>query len=93
MVMIADAGMLSAANLVALEEAGFAFIVGSRPRSAVDDLADHFRRHGNYFTDGQTVGAARTMGAGKDSWERRVVYEYSFKWSQHDNRAINKLWY
>jgi hypothetical protein len=31
------------------------------------------------------------MGTGKDSWERRVVYEHSFKWSQHDNRAINKL--
>ena len=38
-VVVADAGMLSAANLVALEEAGFAFIVGSRPSSAVDDLA------------------------------------------------------
>ncbi len=30
-VVVADAGMLSAANLVALEEAGFAFIVGSKP--------------------------------------------------------------
>jgi hypothetical protein len=56
-VVVADAGMLSSANLVALEEAGFAFIVGSRPSSAVDDLADHFRRHGSYFTDGQTVEA------------------------------------
>ena len=90
-VVVADAGMLSAANLVALEEAGFAFIVGSRPSSAVDDLADHFRRHGNYFTDGQTVEATRTMGTGKDSRERRVVYDYSFKRSQHDNRAINKM--
>jgi Transposase DDE domain len=90
-VVVADAGMLSAANLVALEEAGFAFIVGSRPSSAVDDLADHFRRHGNYFTDRQTVEATRTMGTGKDSRERRVVYEYSFKRSQHDNRAINKM--
>ena len=90
-VVVADAGMLSAANLVALEEAGFGFIVGSRPSSAVDDLADHFRRHGNYFTDGQTVEATRTLGTGKDSRERRVVYEYSFKRSQHDNRAINKM--
>ena len=64
-VVVADAGMLSAANLVALQEAGFAFIVGSRPSSAVDDLADHFRRHGNYFTDGQTVEATRTMGPAK----------------------------
>ena len=66
-VVVADAGMLSAANLVASEQAGFAFIVGSRPSSAVDDLADHFRRHGNYFTDGQTVEATRTMETGKDS--------------------------
>src|SRR5829696_6160641 len=70
---------------------GFGFIVGSRPSSAVDDLADHFRRHGNYFTDGQTVEATRTMGIGTQARQRRVVYEYSFKRSQHDNRAINKM--
>src|SRR5215207_4969204 len=90
-VVVADAGMLSAANLVALQEAGFGFIVGSRPSSAVDDLADHFRRHGNYFTDGQTVEATRTMGIGTQARQRRVVYDYSFKRSQHDNRAINKM--
>ena len=90
-VVVADAGMLSAANLVALEEAGFAFIVGSRPSSAADDLADHFRRHGNAFTDGQTIEATRTMGTGKHARDRRVVYEYKFKRSQHDNRAINKM--
>jgi hypothetical protein len=90
-VVVADAGMLSAANLLALEEAGFAFIVGSRPSSAADDLAHHFQRHGNYFTDGQTVEATRTMGTGNQSRERRVVYQYSFKRSQHDNRAINKM--
>jgi hypothetical protein len=61
-VVVADAEMLSAANLVALEEAGFAFIVGSKPSSAADDLAGHFRRHGNHFTDHQTIEATRTMG-------------------------------
>ena len=90
-VVVADAGMLSAANLLALEEAGFGFIVGSRPSSAAEDLGAYFRRHGNAFTDGQTVEATRTMGTGKDSRNRRVVYEYSFKRSQHDNRAINKM--
>jgi hypothetical protein len=90
-VVVADAGMLSAANLDALEEAGFAFIVASKPSSAADDLAEHFRRHGNYFTDGQTAEATRTMGSGNQVRERRVVYEYSFKRSQHDNRAINKM--
>jgi transposase len=90
-VVVADAGMLSAANLVALEEAGFAFILGSKPSSAAHDLADHFHRHGNYFPNRQTVEATRTMGTGNQARERRVVYQYSFKRSQHDNRAINKM--
>jgi Transposase DDE domain len=63
-VVVADAGTLSAANLMALEEAGFGFIVGSKPISAADDLADHLRCHGNHFTDGQIVEATRTMGTG-----------------------------
>jgi hypothetical protein len=90
-VVVADAGMLSAANLLALEEAGFAFIVGSKTTSAADDLADHFTKHGNAFTDRQTVETTRTMGTGNQARERRVVCEYSFKRSQHDNRAINKM--
>lgn len=90
-VVVADAGMLSAANLMALEEAGFGFIVGSRPSSAGDDLAEYFRRHGNAFADGQTLEATRTMGTGTQARDRRVVYEYSFKRSQHDKRAINKM--
>jgi len=90
-VVVADAGMLSAANLMALEDAGYRFIVGSKTTSAADDLADHFKRHGNAFSNGQTVETTRTMGTGKDARDRRVVYEYSFKRSQHDNRAINKM--
>ena len=90
-VVVADAGMLSAANLVVLEEAGFTFIVAGKPSSAADDLADYFHRHGNYFTDGQTVETTRTMGTGTQTRQRRVVYNYSFKRSQHDNRAINKM--
>lgn len=90
-IVVADAGMLSAANLSALEQAGFGFIVGSKPTSAADDLADHFRRHGNAFADGQTIETTRTMGTGSRARDRRVVYEYKFKRSQHDNRAINKM--
>src|SRR5690625_7422552 len=55
MVVVADAGMLSASNLNALEDAGFGFIVGSRISKAPYDLAAHFERHGNYFTDGQIL--------------------------------------
>jgi hypothetical protein len=90
-VVVADAGMLSAANLLALEDAGFDFIVASKPSSAAEDLAAHFTRHGNAFTDRQTIEATRTMGTASQARDRRVVYEYSFQRSQHDNRAINKM--
>ena len=90
-VVVADAGMLSAANLLALEEAGFEFIVGSRISKAPYDLAEQFTKRGNNFTDGQTLETARPMGVGKDKRDRRVVYQWSFKRYQHDNRAINKM--
>jgi hypothetical protein len=55
MVVVADAGMLSAKNLTALDTAGLAFIVGSRATKAPIDLASHFRWHGDAFTDRQII--------------------------------------
>ncbi|HRY11922.1 MAG TPA: IS1634 family transposase, partial [Candidatus Nanopelagicales bacterium] len=55
MVVVADAGMLSAKNLTALEEADLRFIVGSRATKAPIDLASHFRWHGDAFSDGQVI--------------------------------------
>ena len=55
LVVVADAGMLSAANLKTLAEAKFRFIVGSRTTKAPLDLASHFRWHGDAFTDGQII--------------------------------------
>jgi hypothetical protein len=91
MVVVADAGMLSAANLNALEDAGFGFIVGSRITKAPYDLAEHFERHGNYFTNGQVLESARQMGTGKAARVRRVVCQWKFKREQHDNKAINAM--
>lgn len=90
MVVVADAGMLSAANLNAIEDAGFSFIVGSRITKAPYDLADHFERHGNNFADGQTLESTRSMGAGVKARDRRVVYQYSFKREKRDNYTLNK---
>jgi Transposase DDE domain len=89
MVVVADAGMLSASNLNAIQDAGFSFIVGSRITKAPYDLAEHFTRHGDYFTNGQILESTRAMGSGKHERARRVVYQYSFKRSQRDNKAIN----
>src|SRR5450830_892752 len=91
MVVVADAGMLSAGNLNALEDAGFSFIVGSRITKAPYDLADHFSRHGDYFTDGQVLESVRVMGTGKSARSRRVVYQWKFAREQHDNKAINAM--
>ncbi len=55
MVVVADAGMLSSANLRDLDEAGLRFIVGSRVTKAPKDLESHFRWHGTAFTDGQVI--------------------------------------
>ena len=55
MVVVADAGMLSAANLKALDAAGMRFIVGSRQTKAPADLESHFHWHGDAFTDGQLI--------------------------------------
>ena len=55
MVVVADAGMLSASNLRDLNEAGLRFIVGSRVTKAPKDLESHFRWHGDVFSDGQVI--------------------------------------
>jgi hypothetical protein len=55
MVVVADAGMLSAGNLKELDEVGLRFIVGSRVTKAPVDLESHFRWHGDAFTDGQII--------------------------------------
>ena len=54
-VVAADAGMLSAANLKALDELGCSFIVGSRTTKAPGDLESHFHWNGDVFTDGQII--------------------------------------
>lgn len=55
MVVVADAGMLSAGNLRELDAAGLRFIVGSRVTKAPADLGSHFRWHGTAFSDGQII--------------------------------------
>jgi hypothetical protein len=90
-VVVADAGMLSAANLLALEESGFRFIVGSRAGKIPYELEAHAGRHGNYLADDATIETTRRMGTGKNARDRRVACHYAFKRAQHDNKAINAM--
>ena len=55
LVIVADAGMLSAANLKSLDEAHLRFIVGARQVRAPGDLEAHFHWSGDAFADGQLV--------------------------------------
>ncbi len=68
LVVVADAGMLSATNLRELDDAGFGFIIGSRVTKAPIDLASHFRWHGDAFTDGQVIDTvAPRTGRNRDN--------------------------
>ncbi len=69
LVVVADAGMLSAGNLQALHDAGMGFIVGSRMTKAPADLAAHYRWHGDALADGQVIGTI-TPRRGTRSTER-----------------------
>jgi hypothetical protein len=55
LVVAADAGMLSGANLKALDALELSFIVGSRVTKAPGDLESHFHWNGDVFTDGQII--------------------------------------
>ncbi len=89
LVVVADAGMLSAANLNALEDAGCSFIVGSKQSRVPYDLDAHFKNHGNATPDDATIETSRDMGTGKEKRTRRVVYHFSWKRHRREMRAIN----
>mgnify|MGYP000709096495 CR=1 FL=1 len=55
LIIVADASMLSAANLKSLHEARLRFIVGARTTRAPGDLEAHFHWEGDAFTDGQVI--------------------------------------
>ncbi|MGP5043830.1 hypothetical protein ACTXJR_07355 [Glutamicibacter ardleyensis] len=91
MVVVSDAGILSAANLIALEDAGFKFIVGSRMVKATDDLQELFDTKGNRFAKGQIVESKRVMGAGAKGRERRVINQWSARRFVRDNWNIDLM--
>ena len=102
MVVVADAGMLSAANLTALEEAHLRFIVGSKVTKAPIDLASHFGWHGDAFTDGQVIDtitpkAATAVARAENDPSKRaeprwdpVEHERSWRavWAYSTKRAV-----
>ena len=91
MVVVADAGMLSAANLKAIDEAGLRFIVGSRVTKAPHDLAKHFRWHGNAFTDGQIIDTITMRSTAPDPERVRTRAEPVWDPAEHP-KAWRAVW-
>ena len=85
MVVAADAGMLSAVNLAALDEAGLGFIVGSRSVKAPIDLASHFHWNGDVFTDGQIIDTVTPRHA--KSTVNNTAHRAEPVWNPEDHPA------
>jgi hypothetical protein len=84
--VVADAGMLSYANLQALEGAGYQYVVGTRSSKAPYDLAETFAARGNYFADGEIIEATTQLKKNVASSKRRAVWQYRHKREQRDRR-------
>jgi transposase len=75
--VVADAGMMSEANLKDLEDAGLAFIVGARIPEVPYQVAQWRRDHpGQPIPDGQVFVQPTLMGPKADLRRRTIFYQY-----------------
>ena len=81
LIIVADAGMLSAANLTALDDARLRFIVGARTTRAPGDLEAHFHWHGDAPADGQVIDTI-TPRRGSRS-QRDISRRHEPVWDPH----------
>ena len=75
LIIVADAGMLSAANLKSLHEARLRFIVGARTTRAPGDLEAHFHWAGDVFTDGQVIDTITPKKGSRSERDKAVRAE------------------
>lgn len=87
----ADAGMLSAANLKALDELGCSFIVGSRSTKAPGDLESHFHWNGDIFTDAQIIDTVTPRHAKSKVNDIKLRAEPVWNPAEHPN-AWRAIW-
>jgi hypothetical protein len=75
--VVADAGMLSDANLAAIEDAGLRFIVGARIPDLPYQVAEWRRTHpGEPIGDRQIFTQPWVMGTKADPRKRMIFYQY-----------------
>jgi DDE family transposase len=80
--VVADAGMLSAKNLTALDEAGYTYIVGSRMNKIPYDIAEY--QQTKELADNQIITSLTAVEG------QRIVYQYRAKRAALDLRNIEK---
>ena len=78
--VVADAAMLSAANLEALAQAGYSYIVGSRLQKIPYDIAEYQK----------TAELMNNQIIVTELSDRRVIYQYREKRAALDRRNIEK---
>jgi hypothetical protein len=75
--VVADAGMLSEANLAAIEDAGLRFIVEARIPEVPYQVTEWRRRHPDQpIVDGQIFTQPSIMGGKADPRRRTIFYQY-----------------
>ena len=75
--VVADAGMLSEANLAAIEDAGLKFIVGARIPDVLYQVGEWRRTHpGEPIGDGLIFVQPTIMGTKADPRKRTIFYQY-----------------
>lgn len=89
-VVVADAGMLSYANCVALEQAGYQFIIASRVGKMPKGLQAHLETADRHqMTNGWTTSIQEKLRADSSkTW--RTVYQFTTKRFNKDRRTLDQ---
>jgi Transposase DDE domain len=89
--VVADAGMLSEANLAAIEDAGLRFIVGARIPDIPYQIAEWRRQYpGQPLVDGQVFVQPWVMGSKAERRRRTIFYQYRVDRARRTLKGIDQ---
>jgi transposase len=84
--------MLSAANIKAIKEAGYHFIIGSRLAKTPYEIVEYEKTEGQELKDGQIFDMFQDMNTGSGvRYPQRAIYQYRSKRAAMDLLNIDKL--
>lgn len=86
----ADAAMLSAQNISALEKLGYHYIIGSRLSKTPYKIDEYLAEEGSVLEDGQIFDSCITVTVDGKRTKRRVIYQYRRKRAALDLSNIEK---